>query len=45
MEVVTVDRQELPSEETIGMVVGEIVVTVVIVGRFVARELVVIVED
>jgi hypothetical protein len=45
MEVVTVDRHELPSEETIGKVVGEAVVIVVSVGRSVGRELVVIVED
>ena len=45
MEVVTVDRHELPSGETIGKVVGEAVVIVVSVGRFVRRALVVIVED
>jgi hypothetical protein len=45
MEVVTVDRHELPSEETIGKVVGEAVVVGVSVGRSVMTELVVIVED
>jgi hypothetical protein len=45
MEVVTVDRHELPSEETMGKVVGEAVVIVVSVGRSVERKLVVIVED
>ncbi len=45
MEVVTVDRHELPSEITIGRAVGGAVVVAVSVGRSVGGVVVVIVED
>lgn len=45
MEVVMVDRHELPAEVWIGKVVGGAVVVFVSVGRFVGRVIVVIVVD